>query len=59
VLSWSTPFGFRYGLSPEEVSEAALAALASPAQNTDIARRELSTHLDMLLARYPVTPGTP
>jgi hypothetical protein len=59
VLSWSTAFGFRYGLSPDEVGQAALAALASSGQLADIARRELSAHLDMLRARYPVSVGTP
>ncbi len=58
VLSWSTALGFRYGLSAEEVGQAALTALASSGQLADIARRELSTHLDMLRARYPVSTGT-
>jgi len=59
VLSWSTAFGFRYGLSSEQVGRAALAALGAPGQNADIARRELNPHLEMLAARYPVSIGTP
>jgi len=59
VLSWSTAFGFVYGLSPEELGRTALAALARPGQLADIARRELSAHSQMLRARYPVTAGTP
>lgn len=58
VLSWSTALGFRYGLSPGQIGQAALAALANPGQLADIARRELSEHLEMLRARYPVTAGT-
>lgn len=59
VLSWSTPLGFRYGLSADEVGRAALAALAGSGQLADVARREVAPHLDMLRARYPVTTGTP
>lgn len=59
VLSWSTAFGFRYGLFAEEVGQAALAALASTGQLADIARRELSAHLGTLREHYPVTSGTP
>lgn len=58
VLSWSTPFGFRYGMSATDVGRAALVALADPGQNTDIARRELSAHLDMFRGAYPITTGT-
>jgi hypothetical protein len=46
-------------MSAAEVKQAALDALADPAQNTDIARREISAHLEMLRAAYPVTAGTP
>jgi hypothetical protein len=59
VLSWSTALGLRQGLTPEQVGQAALAALASSGQLADIARRELSTHLEALRSRYPVTTGTP
>lgn len=59
VLSWSSVFGFTYGLSPEEVGQAALAGLARPGQLADIARSELARHAELLRARYPVVSGTP
>ena len=59
VLSWTTALGFTYGLSPEEVGRAALAALARPGQLADIARSELAGYSELLGARYPVTAGTP
>jgi hypothetical protein len=59
VLSWSIALGFAYGLTPDQVGQAALAALATPAQTADIARRELASHAEMLRAAYPVVVGTP
>jgi hypothetical protein len=59
VLSWSTALGFAYGLTPEQVGQVALAALARPGQTADIARRELASHAEMLREAYPVTLGTP
>lgn len=50
-------FGFRYGASPEQVGEAALAALANPAQNAVLSRRELEGYRDLLERRYPRSSG--
>lgn len=58
VLSWSTALGFSYGLTPEQVGQAALTALARPGQMADIARREVLAHAQMLRDRYPVTAAT-
>lgn len=58
VASWNAALGFSYGLAPDEVGRAALAALARPGQMADIARTELARHGDMFRARYPVTTGT-
>jgi len=59
VLSWSTALGFAYGLTPDQVGQVALVALARPGQTADIARRELASHATMLREAYPVMLGTP
>lgn len=59
VAEWAFALGFTYGLTPEGVGRAALAALARTGQNADIARRELAGFADLLRARYPVHVGTP
>jgi hypothetical protein len=58
VLEWSTALGFAYGLTPGQVAEAALSALARSGQTADLARRDLTAHSDLIHARYPVSPGT-
>jgi parvulin-like peptidyl-prolyl isomerase len=50
-------FGFRYGATPTQVGEAALAALANPAQNAALSRRELEAYRGLLERRYPRTLG--
>jgi hypothetical protein len=55
VYQWSAALGFRYGLTPGQVAEAALAALASPAQGAQLARRELGDHRELFEARYAIT----
>jgi hypothetical protein len=59
VYQWAAALGFRYGLAPAEVAEAALVALADPAQGADIARRELAGHEDLLRARYDMHVAAP
>jgi hypothetical protein len=59
VYQWAAALGFRYGLAPAQVAEAALAALADPAQGADLARRELAGHEDLLSARYDVRVAAP
>ena len=58
VYRWSATLGFRYGMSPEAVAEAALAALSDPSQGTGLVRDELSEHRDLLEARYPIQVGS-
>jgi hypothetical protein len=56
---WATDLGFRYGTSPEAVGEAALAALADPAQSAAIARDEIDARAPLIEARYEITVGSP
>ncbi|HSG07775.1 MAG TPA: peptidylprolyl isomerase [Longimicrobiales bacterium] len=49
---WTTALGFRRGSTPEAVAEAALEALADPAQSAGIARDELDQRAPLLAARY-------
>jgi hypothetical protein len=46
-------FGFRFGASPDEVGQRALAALADPAQGVSLARTELTDYRWLLDRRYP------
>lgn len=57
---WSAALGFSYGLSPQQVAGAALAALARPQQGAELARADLARHADLLEARYNIhlDPGT-
>ncbi len=50
----SSTFGFRYGWGPEEVANAALAALSNPAQNANLSRTELSTYRPLIDERYTI-----
>ena len=54
MYRWTASLGFRYGLSPDGVAAAALAALARPAQGAAIARDEVDAHAHLLRARYAV-----
>ena len=54
VYRWTATFGFRYGATPEQVGQAALAALARSGQNADIARRELRDHARLFERRYDI-----
>ncbi len=54
VYQWSAALGFRYGLQPAQVAQAALQALASPAQGAQLARTDLERHADLLERRYPI-----
>jgi hypothetical protein len=58
VYQWTVTFGFRYGLGPEQVGAAALAALSNPAQGADLARNEIDARADLLTARYRVRRGS-
>lgn len=58
VYRWSATLGFRYGMSPAAVAEAAMAALSDPGQGTGLVRDELSTHRDLLEARYDIGLGS-
>jgi parvulin-like peptidyl-prolyl isomerase len=51
---WTAAFGFRYGLSPEQVGQAALSALARSGQNANIARTELRDHAELFHRRYDI-----
>ncbi|HBV05355.1 MAG TPA: hypothetical protein DEF01_01350 [Gemmatimonadetes bacterium] len=50
----SSTFGFRYGWGPEEVANAALAALSNPAQNANLSRTELSTYRPLIDEQYTI-----
>lgn len=54
VYQWTIAFDFRYGLTPEQVGQAAMAALARSGQNADIARRELGDHARLFELRYDI-----
>ena len=58
VAEWSAALGLAYGLGPEQVADAALAALARTGQGADLARRALGEHADLVRARYEVVSGT-
>jgi len=57
VYQWSAALGFRYGLAPTQVAEAALTALASPAQGAQLARNEVVEHRALFEARYEIALG--
>lgn len=58
AAQWAQALGFSYGLTPGQVGETALVALAASGQSADIARRELAEHAELLGARYDVRVGT-
>jgi len=58
VYQWSIALGFVYGASPEEVGEAALAALARTGQGATIAREELAQRSPLIRERYDVVIDT-
>lgn len=58
TAEWAVALGLAHGLSPAQVAEAALAALARTGQGADLARRALAEHAELLRARYPVGVGT-
>lgn len=51
---WATTLGFRVGMEPEAVKQAALAALSSSQQSVQIARGEVVALSAALRALYPV-----
>lgn len=57
VYRWSATLGFRYGMTPSTVAEAALAALSDPSQGTGLVRTEISEHRNLLDARYEIRVG--
>jgi hypothetical protein len=57
VYRLSVTLGFRYGASPTQVAEAALAALSNPAQGANLARTELAEYRALLEARHPARFG--
>ena len=60
VYQWTAALGFRYGVEPRHVAEAALEALAKSGQLAELARADLVRHRDLLEARYDIrVAGTP
>jgi len=57
VYQWSVALGFEYGLGPQQVGAAALAALARPGQGANLARTALGEERSLLRARYPTAAG--
>ncbi len=53
VYRLSATFGFRYGVGPEQVKAAALAALADPGQGVGLARTELAEYRPLLTGTGP------
>jgi hypothetical protein len=58
VAEWALALGFAYGLTPGQVAEAALSALARTGQGADLARRDLVERADLMRARYDIDLGT-
>jgi hypothetical protein len=58
VYRWSATLGFRFGASPEQVAQAALAALAASGQGPTLVRAELSDYEVLLDQAYPVRTPT-
>lgn len=57
VSRWAATLGFRYGMGPEGVAAAALAALADPSQGATLARGDLASHADLFARRYAMQFG--
>ena len=56
---WGETFGFRLGMSPEELSEQALVALGLSAQEAIIARMEITGWTESIRSAYPIVQNTP
>jgi hypothetical protein len=52
---WASTLGFTYGMSTDEVANAALVALANPSQGAELVRREISAHGELRDAQYDVS----
>ncbi len=59
AYQWSAALGFRYGIPPDAVGEAALEALASPGQSAQLARTDLVGHGALFEARYEIALRRP
>jgi hypothetical protein len=58
TTEWANALGFGVGLSPGQLTETALAALARTGQNADLARRDITAYADAFRARYDIDVGT-
>lgn len=58
AAAWAPALGFAYGLTPGQVADAALSALARAGQSADLARRDLVGHANLMRARYDIDLGT-
>jgi hypothetical protein len=56
VNAWEGAFGFREGMTPEEIRLQAMEGAASTAQSTRIAREQVRSWGPLLLAAYPLGP---
>ena len=54
IYRWSTALGFVYGATPQQVGDAALAALARTGQGANLAREELAQRAPLIRARYEI-----
>ncbi len=54
VTRWAASLGFRPGMAPSRVADAALEGLSTTAQNATIARREARERAPLLRAAYPI-----
>ncbi|MDA0311977.1 MAG: peptidylprolyl isomerase, partial [Gemmatimonadetes bacterium] len=55
TYQWASTLGFEYGLSADEIAEAALAALANSSQTAGIVRNTLAEHDALLRRRLAIT----
>jgi len=55
---WATALGFSYGLTPDQIRETALAALARTGQMADLARRDITAYAEVFRGRYDIDLGT-
>lgn len=54
---WGATFGFRYGMTPNQVRSAALAALSDPGQNVELTRRDVSSRAHAIERLFPIEQG--
>jgi hypothetical protein len=54
---WAAAFGFKAGMSSEEVKAASLEAVSSSAQSARIAREEVRTWAPLFLSAHPLGPS--